>query len=325
MKRCRFWPFPIAQWLELDKTAAAPTFFARPAWAIAIGHVFQHLEPCPLACELDNGVVAIIPLSRARSRLGWKVYHGMPFDGYTAVVTSGGPLDNQTAGMVVNRVLHAGDEVMLNLWPFQLPTQINASVHVAAETSALNIGSSVETARSAIASKSRRMAGQAERKGATCSIERGNDAVAIYYSLLREAASERWHRSAPTIREDLLSEVVSLGGEAAEIWVVRYEGQPVSGGVALYGNKEVSLWTTATKPGMEILRPHNLLHATIMEHAGRRGLDWYNLNSSSGLEGVLRFKHALGAKSYPYEIVGRQSLRLRIVKALRKLGKRGAA
>lgn len=322
MTKLVFEPLPLAEWLELDRRAPAPTFFARPAWAIAIHRVFPNLAPWPLRCQLDNGAQAYVPLTRVLgSRLKWKIFHGMPFDGYTAVLSADGLVGATSAQEVASQLLGAGDEVLLNVWPFQALKLASADVRIAAETSAMDISGDMQAARSKMGSKSRRMAGQAQRKGATCAIESGGDAAKLYYSLLCETATERWHRASPTIREEFLREVCSNGGDAVEVWIVRYEGEPVAGGVALYGSQEVSLWTTATKPGMENLRPHNLLHASIIEHAAQRGVHWYNLNSSSGLEGVLRFKKALGADCLPYEILGHRSLRFRLLQMLPRTGR----
>ncbi len=324
--RLRFERLSTEEWLALDRTAQAPTFFARPAWALAIHQTFPNLTPWPLRCQLDGGTAAFVPLMRVLGgRLGWKIFHGMPFDGYTAVLTpSGSVLPAAAATKVIEDVALLGDEVLLNLWPFEAPPVPKADVRIAAETSAMDISGGGEAALSRVAPKSRRMAGQAQRKGATCSIEPWTQALPLYYDLLEEAATQRWHRAAPTIREDFLREVCAQGGADVEMWVVRYEGAPVAGGVALYGSQEVSLWTTASKPGMEILRPHNLLHATIIEHAARRGVRWYNLNSSSNLEGVLRFKRALGATTMPYEIVGHRGTRFRIVRSLQHLADKRA-
>jgi len=318
MTKLRFRPLDVGEWIELDRRAPAPTFFARPAWATAIERAFPRLVAHPLACRLEDGSEAFVPLTRVQGRLRWTLYHGMPFDGYTSVGTAQGPLDDERASRVLSALLFGGDEVILNPWPMSRYTLRGANIHIPAETSALDLGGTLEGAQAAIASKSRRMAGQAERKGAVCTIETGANAVNTYYQLLSEAATERWGRAVPTIALDFFTEVVAQGAEAVEIWIVRYQGEPVSGGVALYGSKEVSLWTTATKPGLEILRPHNLLHATIMEHAGSRGIKWYNLNSSSGLEGVLRFKKALGAAHIPYEILGRRRPLYRAFQAIRR-------
>jgi hypothetical protein len=318
MGKLRFRPMPVARWIELDRAAPAPTFFARPAWALAIQRVHARLQAHPLACTLDDGTEAVVPLTRMQGRLAWTIYHGMPFDGYTCVMSARGLLKGVQASMVLSALLRDADEVMLNLWPLQELHVVGATIHTPAETSALHIGGTLEGAQAAIAPKSRRMAGQSQRKGATCGIETGPRAAGTYYGLLREAATERWGRSAPTISQRFLEEVLAQGADAAQVWIVRYEGEPISGGVALYGSAEVSLWTTATKPGFEILRPHNLLHASIMEHAGALGLKWYNLNSSSGLEGVLRFKKALGANYIPYEILGYRKPMYQAFQALRR-------
>jgi hypothetical protein len=326
MARLHFAPLPMAEWAAIDAAASAPTFYARPAWARAVAAVSPRFEPWPLVCEVRGVGRVLVPLMRTRGRrLPWTILQGVPMWGYTAVQRcDGGALDAATRSAVVEGVLWQGDSVRLNLWPFEEVSVRGATVREPAETSALDMQGGVEAALARMNPKARRMAGQAKRRGATCSLENREDAIDAYYALLSAAAVERWKRPQPAIPKEFLRAVWREGGDSVELWFVRYEGEPVAGGVALYGRAEVSLWTTATKPGMEILRPHNLLHATILEHAARRGLRWYNLDASSGLEGVLRFKHALGAQQTFYEILGREGRAFRLVRGVRRLlGMRG--
>ena len=120
-----------------------------------------------------------------------------------------------------------------------------------------------------------------------------------------------------------MREVCIAGKDSVEVWIARYDGAAIAGGIALYGSQEVALWTTAMRTEMEVLRPHNILHADIIAHAAERGIHWYNLLSSANLPGVLRFKQALGAASVSYDVVGRESLRFTAVRALKRVWSSG--
>lgn len=244
----------------------------------------------------------------------------MPFGGYTAVLTQQSEhVEPSVAGRVLQALLRQGDAVELNAWPLARPRVDASDIKKMEEASVIDISGGVEAALSRVGSKSARMAGQARRRGVTCAIESDEGAVGRYYELLRDAAQMRWNLQLPVLSQEFLRQVVSAGEGSAEVWIVRFEGAPIAGGVALYGSQEVAIWTTAMRTEMEVLRPHNILHLNIIEHAAKHGMHWYNLLSSANLPGVLRFKKALGATSLPYEILGRESLPWRFVRALKRL------
>jgi len=320
MKSRRFELIDVEAWEELNEQYAPPTFYARPAWAKAIAQVFPQFTPATMRCQLDDGTDAIVPLMRESSgRLRWKVYHGMPFGSYTAVLGHGKPVKPSLAARVFEGLLTLGDSVRLHPWPLTKPTVNPANVWNVEETSIIDISGGVEAALSRIGSKSKRMAGQARRRGVSCSIERGAAAIDLYYGLLEEASRDRWHLETPRLPKEFIQQVSIEGKDSVEIWVARFLGEPVGAGIALYGSEEVLLWTTVMRHGMENLKPHNILHADIIEHAARRGLLWYNLGSSAGLAGVLRFKASLGATSLPYDVLGHESSLYRTGKAIRRV------
>jgi len=319
MKKLRYEPLDLEAWQAIDAESAPPTFYARAAWANAIAHVFPQFTPATVHCRLDDGTDAIVPLMREMGgRFRWRVYQGMPFGSYTAVLRHGTPVESSVAARVLEGLLTLGDSVYLNPWPLARPNVSRANIRNREETSVIDISGGPETALSKMGSKTRRMAGQARRRGVSCAIEKGNDAVDLYYDLLREASRDRWHLARPRLPKEFIERVCIEGKESVEIWVARYHDEPVGAGIALYGSQEVLLWTTVMRAGMENLKPHNILHTDIIEHAARRGIHWYNLGSSAGLAGVLRFKASLGAASLPYDIMGYESILYRASKALRR-------
>ena len=294
-------PFDLASWTALDRVAA-PTFQARPAWALALADSNPSLSPSPLACRLDDGSTCIVPLVRLRSRVGWRVYSGTPLGGYTVVLNEDGSVaDAAHAKAAYAAVLASGvHAIAITPWPLAqadldgLPGKI-----VRRETSVIDLSIGAQAALANMDGNSRRMAGQAVRRGVRCERARGESAIDRYYAMLEESAI-RWGRERPTFPKRLLEALVARGGDDVEIWFATFEGEAIAGGVMLYGSDEANFWSAAMRSDFGTLRPSNALNVALITAAAERGVRWYNLGESEGLPGVARFKQGLGAGTVPY-------------------------
>lgn len=297
----RVTPVDIAEWNALDRIGV-PTFQARPAWALALADSNPSLSPGPLACRFDDGATCIVPLVRVRGRLGWRVYSGTPLGGYTVALNGiGGLADAAHASAAYAAVLASGGHsVSITPWPLGdadltgLPGTI-----VRRETSVIDLTGGAEAALARMDGNSRRMAGQALRRGVQCELARGQSAIDRYYAMLEESAV-RWGRERPTFTKALLEALVARGGDDVEIWFAMFEGEPIAGGVMLYGSDEANFWSAAMRSDFGTLRPSNALNVALITAAAQRGARWYNLGESEGLPGVARFKQGLGAATIPY-------------------------
>ena len=287
--------------MALDRVAA-PTFQARPIWAFALADSNAGLSPAPLACAFDDGQTCVVPLVKVNSRLGWRVYSGTPLGGYTVVLNADGRVaDGAHASAAYAAVLASGAHcVSITPWPLgvaelgELPGTI-----MKRETSVIDLSGGAEAALARMDGNSRRMAGQAQRRGVLCDVARGKAAIDTYYTMLEESAI-RWGRERPTFPKRLLEALVARGGDDIEIWFATFEGQPIAGGVMLYGSDEANFWSAAMRSDFGTLRPSNALNVALITAAARRGVRWYNLGESEGLPGVARFKQGLGAATIPY-------------------------
>ena len=253
---------------------------------------------------------------RARSILPWRVLLGMPYGTYTAATPEGGaPEDPAGAIDVFRHLVTHGDSVWLRPWPlaYKLPSELGGKPN---ETSVIDLAGGAEAALAGMEGVTRRMAGQAERRGIVCESASGPAAVAEYYAML-EAAARGWGLLEPTISRALLEAVVDAGKQDVEIWFARYEGQSVAGGVVLYGAQELFFWSAAMRSEFATLRPSNALNVALIKAAAARGVRWYNLGSSEGLSGVKRFKEGLGATEVRYYSVGRDKPLYRAYSRLR--------
>ena len=313
-------PLAADEWAAMDRRSA-PTFQARPVWALALADANPALQPAPLVCTLSDGSRCVVPLVRSRGGLGWRIYSGTPLGGYTVVLNMDGSLADygRTAASFAGVLARAGDSVTLTPWPLapmDAPDlRVTATMH---ETAVIDLSEGAAAALARMDGKCRRMAGQAQRRGVTCSRSTRPDAVDRYYAMLEESAV-RWGRDAPTFPKRLLEGLVARGGDAVEIWFAEFEGEAIAGGVMLYGGEEANFWSAAMRSEFGTLRPSNALNVALISAAAERGVRWYNLGSSEGLPGVARFKEGLGAQTVRYVTWKNERRGYRLYRSLRSL------
>jgi hypothetical protein len=292
----------VGEWLAFDAAHPAPTFFARPAWALSLAQAFDGMEAAPLRIRMDDAPAVIVPLVRMNGGvLRWREYSGFPLGGYTCFMHENGELASQaTSDRAIAQLRHYCDCATLIPWPLgEVPA---ASLGKAHETSVVDLSRGLDAALESVAGIFRRMAGQAQRRGVECGPSHEAGAVDTYYDLL-EASAKRWGLARPTIPKNLIEALVRNGGPDVQIWFARAEGREIGGGVVFYGSKEFFFWSAAMLAEYGRLRPSNALNFALMRAAADRGMLWYNLGSSEGLPGVARFKENLGALDIQYKEV----------------------
>lgn len=292
----------IEQWKAFDERHPAPTFFARPAWALALCEAHPSMQPAPLRVRLGDGTPVLLPLVQmAGGTLRWREYWGFPLGAYTCFLHADGTLANaRECDYVVNELRGYADSATLVPWPLAPgPSQHGEGSH---ETAVVDLSGGIDAALSGVAGIFRRMAGQAERRGVTCEPSRDPGAVDEYYRLL-ELSARRWGIGQPNITKALLHALLRHGGDDVEIWFARAQGQNIGGGVVFYGSQELFFWSAAMDADFGRLRPSNALNFALMRAAAARGMLYYNLGSSEGLPGVAKFKDNLGAREIAYNEV----------------------
>jgi hypothetical protein len=293
-----------AEWEAIDAQKAAPTFFARPAWAQSFVASYPGFSPAPVWCEFADGGRVFVPMVKSRGRLGWSEYFALPLDKYTVALESDGRLaDSARAQAAFGYILkHLGHSCTLTPWPpaygmIAIP-KVRGGVR---ETSLIDLSEGADAALARMDGKARRMAHQAEKRGVVCTLESASSQVVDEYFAMLSITASAWDRGTPTFPKRLLEEVVARGGPDVEIWFARYEGKPIAGGVAVYGDQELMFWSAAMLSEYGTLRPSNALNVALIRAAAARGVRWYNLGSSEGCSpGVKRFKEGLGAFSSAY-------------------------
>ncbi len=289
----------IEQWRAYDEAHPAPTFFARPGWALALAEAYPGMQAAPLQIRLQGNRHIIVPLMQMPGgALRWRAYCGFPLGGYTCFLNEDGTqADVEECERAIERIRRNADDATIVPWPLgPRPETGRGAQH---ETAVVDLSGGLDAAMAGVAGIFRRMAGQAERRGVVCEPSTEPDAVDAYYELL-EASAKRWGLERPAIPKALIAALVRHGGNDVEIWFARAEGRRIGGGIVFYGAQEFFFWSAAMLADYGRLRPSNALNFALMRAAAARGMLWYNLGSSEGLPGVAKFKDNLGARDIAY-------------------------
>jgi CelD/BcsL family acetyltransferase involved in cellulose biosynthesis len=302
-------PVSLNDWVEFDAVHPAPTFFARPAWASALAYAYPHLRPYPVWIRCAKERVLVPLMQSSGGRFGWRDLIGMPLGTYTcAMRESGDVASSEQLDAALRELARASDTISIVPWPLgPQPPANSAWRRLPHETAVIDLGNGLEAAMSGIAGVTRRMAGQAVRRGVTCEPIRSALAITTYFGMLREAA-ERWGLAKPPFPQELLEGLVAYGASDVEIWLAQCDAHAIAGGVVVYGSQEMFFWSAAMRQTFAQLRPSNALNVSLLQAAAERGVRWYNLGASEGLPGVERFKRGLGARAVPYAQLQHESI-----------------
>lgn len=288
-----------AKWVDYDRRHPAPTFFARPGWALALADAMPGFEAAPIVLNVDGKTVLVPTMRQRRSRLRMREHIAFPLGGYSAVLDlDGGLADGAKASAALAQIAKSVDHVRIVPWPLGPALDVpraSATIH---ETAVIDCSNGFDAVLENIRGVTRRMAGQAERRGVVCERAPSSE-LPLYFDILK-AAAEGWGLAKPPVTLELLQAVLDRGGDDAQLWFARLDGEPIGGGVVFFGSDELFFWSAAMRRDFGKYRPSNALNLALIRAACERGVHWYNLGASEGLEGVARFKHDLGATSVPY-------------------------
>jgi CelD/BcsL family acetyltransferase involved in cellulose biosynthesis len=289
----------LERWHAFDREHAAPTFFARPAWANALQDAMPSLRAAPLYVRLGKQAFILPTVHAAQRRTPFREYIGFPLGGYTCVLDErGNAASLEQATAVVAEIAERVDHLRIFPWPLGPAVMATRAAQQPHETAVIDCADGFDAVIARMRGVTRRMVGQAMRRGVVC--ERApRSALPTYYAML-EAASAHWPSGRPSLGYALLERVLHHGGEDAQLWFARVDGVPIAGGIVLFGSQELFFWSAAMDRAASAYRPSNALNFALLKVACERGLRWYNLGASEGLEGVSRFKDDLGATPIAY-------------------------
>lgn len=295
-----------AEWDALYEACPHATASQARGWAEDwASYTHGMMRPDPLLLSLDDGSRLIVPLTRQRRRRGLASrYIAAPAGTYGGWLACE-PLGESRARAVAEWLLRRRAPLWWRLSPFDPDSAALATLTTEAdETHVLHLSEGADAVFACATHGHRCAVHKAQRNG--LSVRRADSAAdwETYYDIYLESLG-RWGEDASSRYGAELFELLRRrGSPAVELWLVTLaDGEIVSGGVALYAARHVTYWHASTRTGHFALRPSNLMAYEMANDACRRGLEWFDLNPSGGIEGVKTFKRRLGAAALPAPVV----------------------
>ena len=119
-----------------------------------------------------------------------------------------------------------------------------------------------------------------------------------YHTILADCCA-RWRRPV-RLTPGFFRELSTHDGAHVEVWLAEHDGRTVAGLLNFLHDGTVMNWGSVSLAAGRQLAVHNLLHATAIESASRRGAFVYNFGANPGLPGVAAFKASFGTRPLPY-------------------------
>lgn len=128
---------------------------------------------------------------------------------------------------------------------------------------------------------------------------------------VKEALTEDWHhyyqvyldtfarwKNKPSSKYSFsLYEILQqINPDNCRLWIASYEGKVIGGLIVFYFKHHAVAWNSAHLKSHYPLKAAHVLQYTAIHDAVNRGYHWYDLNPSSNLEGVMKFKKGFGAE-----------------------------
>lgn len=314
-------PATVEEWDDAFVGCECATYYHSRAWAEMWQEYAGDLEPAPVHVSFDDGVTAVIPVSRRKRFRGLVSEAALSAHNAYGGWISERALTAEHARAMYEWLLDGYADIDWRLNPFDAGTRVlDTSREIQDPTSALDLSAGYD----AVEERWRREHGsmwgavkQARKFGVEI-VESRDPAHWDAYADAYEESVERWGESATGVVGRRLFDILrSRQTDRVRLWVALVEGVVAAGAVCLYARSHVAYWHGAARSAYFKKRPVHLLLTTAIEDACRRGFSWFDFNPSGSHEGVRRFKKSFGAEELPCAVVRRSSSRLKLLQKLR--------
>jgi CelD/BcsL family acetyltransferase involved in cellulose biosynthesis len=298
-----------AEWDRACSDCEHATFFHSRAWSEAWrAYSGGAVRPAPVAVELDDRTVAILPLSRRRGRFGaGRVALSSPAGTYGGWI-SRDRLTVDHARRIADFLIRSSDGLVWRVNPFD-PVIAGESFGGRDDaTQALELSEGFETLRRRFNRGCKSSIRRAIRERVVVRPAAGLDDWRRYYEVYRRSL-ERWgDRATSRYGWRLFVELHRRERDGVALWLAESRGAVVAGALMLQTAWHAAYWHGASLAEHFELRPMNLLMSTLIQHACETGRRWFDFGPSGGHQGVAAFKSAFGARTLASPVVSKPSL-----------------
>jgi hypothetical protein len=310
-----------AEWQAMADRSPGATFFHTPIWAEAISTVFPRWRVAPVAVELSDGNLAVIPLVRY-PLLGrrWEYAEGMVPGVYGGPIFLRPPTEAQTeyiweALSTVRELYVTGNPfVQPNLCPPSRGYQLQPKF-----THVLDLSSGPSNVERGYRKGHRADIRAALRHGVTVHLAQSPAEADAYFDVYQDSL-QRWGKAASGFYPRRLFALLGARpewGRQIKLWLAQVNEKIIAGIWVFTHRDHVVYWHAASLASHMALHPSHLLVATAIQSACEEGARWFDFNPSGGHPGVVAFKKGFGAQQLDFFVYRRFSPVGRLYRAFR--------
>jgi hypothetical protein len=292
-------------WDRIASSAPEATFYHTRVWAEILSRTSPHVRSAPLAFELADGALAVLPLLENRRLVGSVRSYDSSTPGLYGGPIAERPLSGDELESILRSVPVQGPltKVRINGNPYASWRFANSFAPGPTFTQAVDLSSGFDAWFAASSSSNRSNVRKAQGSGMRVRLA---SSLADYQSYYRvyEDTLRRWG-TRTLYREpiELILNARDRAGDAARLWLVEKDDTIVGGIFAVYHNSYVTGFHAASLQPYLKYKPSNLLHYEAIRDACQRGFRIYDMGPSSGQQGVVDFKDSLNARRLDYQSI----------------------
>lgn len=311
-------PATVEEWREAHESHGA-SYFHGPAWArLWERYTGGVTRPAPVAVELSDGASAVVGAVSVPTRIPAVRQATLSSEGCAGGFVGTCPLGPEqraaVARWLVDRrgLLWRVGAVDADLHEVVAPVGRTESTHL------IDLADGAEGARSRFRSSAKRSARRAASAGVV--VRRATDDrdwetyVRLYADTVR-----RWDTPLSSYDERLFELLAQEPGAAVRLYLAEADDRACAGEIVLVHREHAVSWHGATDT-CAVPGSFNLLEWEVLGDLAADGVRTYDLNGSSGLEGVIAFKESCGARPAPVVAVERPHPTVSAARSLRRAG-----
>jgi len=295
---------PTALWEEILKNCEHATFFHSPIWMKILEKTYPHYNNATLGFIFNTGNRAVFPLVAEHSRgiLFKKVKHkSMALGVYGGVLAERRiiPEEAETLFEYLTSTDISDLKVVENpLEHYDFPESFSSK---SLFTQIVPLDADFEQLKKRFSRGQKSNIKQAEKKGVNIRIADSLEDYEHYYHIYQETL-KRWGKQAGTTYHwDLFLNLFETQDPGIKLWLAEKDRKIIAGVLTLYCNYTILYWHGCSLQEYFDHYPNNLLHMEIIKDGCVRGYKIYDLNPSSGHEGVVKFKESFSAKRVDFK------------------------
>ena len=293
------------EWNSVWRQCTYATYFHSKEWAeLWSRYTGGWFRTSPLFVEFSDGKEALLPLTCEVWEGSVRGFVSSPPDTYGGWI-SVDAIDRAHAILMKDYMTTQLGKLDWQINPFdELVSAIQVDTNEPDETHAINLRKGFDAVYLDWSSACRRAEKKARQSGVLVRLADKEEDWRDYYRVY-EDSQRRWGGGALSQYEwRLFQGMHDLHSDHLRLWLATTnEGRIVAGAVMGYARTHAVYWHGAALEEYLALRPVNLLFSEVIRAACEQGFEWFDFNSSAGLDGVRRFKESFGAKPLNCSIV----------------------